>query len=216
MDDYFGHSGPPQQLSPAPAWGAPQITPAPSGMSVGVKILIGVGILMSSFVMIGILAAIAIPVFLEQRAKGVAAQTMVEIPSVAAGLPLRVDAVNDRLAQSLRDISLPGEHLAGAYGGRTQAEAIVGITKQRMSPADQRDYLAGSENAVAEGSADGALFGDVAPGSLGGRLRCSSAPTRTICLFVDAGAYGSVVVFGTPERGQALARDLRAAVEHRS
>jgi hypothetical protein len=230
---------PPAALPPAPAlpygqappyavpagWSAPQswngqqswVPPASGGRSPATTALIAVAAVFGTLVVVGLLVAIAIPVFLNQRGKDVAARTTVAIPPTAAGLPLRTDAAGERLAQPLRDLDIPGTHLAGAYGGAARPEAVVGITKHYMSPADQRGYLRGSVAAARRASDnESAEFGDIAPGLLGGTVRCSSASTMTVCFFVDAGAYGSVVVFGTEERAMELVPQLRAAVEHRA
>lgn len=234
MDDYFAGTGRPQHTGSGPAAPLPTMAyqpppgwpvaphpawphqPPPPGMSTGIKILLGVAIGFVGLIVIGILAAIAIPVFLNQRAKAVAAHTTVNIPAMAAGLALRTDAASLRMVQPLKDLPLPGEHLAGAYGGTARPEALVSITRGFMSPTDQRGYLAGSVRSAQRASTDGAQFGSVDPGSLGGAVQCSSAPTTTVCFFVDAGVYGSVVVFGSPDRGLQLMSELRAAVEHRT
>ena len=239
MDDYFAGSSTPPQAHPAPqqpwsaappapayqppATWAPQAQPAPwayqpaqQGMSTGVKVLIGVAIGFGGLVILGILAAIAIPVFLNQRTKSLAAHTTVSIPATAAGLALRTDATSEQMAERLNVDSLPGHHLAGAYGGSTRPEALISVTKRLMSPGDQNDYLAGAVRGAEQASGTAVQFGDLEPGALGGRVTCSSAPTVTVCFFVDAGAYGSAVVLGTPERATQLVPQLRAAVEHRT
>jgi hypothetical protein len=184
-------------------------------MSTGIKVLIGAAIAFGSLIVVGILTAIAIPVFLDQRAKGAAEQTTVSIPSTAAGLALRTDAISESLVEPLRTASLPGTHLAGAYGGSTRPEALVTITKRYMSPEDQRDYMAGGAREAAK-EAGLEVTSPVPAGPLGGKARCCSSASMTICFFVDSGAYGTVVVFGTPERGLELLPQLRAAVEHRA
>ena len=238
MDDYFAGSSRPQQPPPAPSQTWSAATPAPpappqawppqaqpagwgyqpaqQGMSTGVKVLIGVAIALGSIVVFGILAAIAIPVFLDQRAKGTAAQTTVSMPPTAAGLTLRTDAASQQLAEQLSVSSLPGNHLVGAYGGTTRPEALVTITKHYLSAADQNAYLAGAERGAQQSSGSPVQFEDIDAGALGGEVRCSSRATVTICFFADAGAYGSAVVLGIPERGTLLVPQLRAAVEHRT
>lgn len=241
MDDYFagsrGSAPPPQPASPQatpftppPVWQQPPTATAPAqawppqwsappspGRSPATTALIVVASVVGAIVVMGVLAAIAIPVFLNEREKAEAARTVVSIPPVAAGLALRTDAVGDGYAQRLRDIRTPGTHLAGAYGGAAgRPEAVVSVTRLRMSFADQRDYLdAAVRSAVRASAAGAAAFGDIAPGPLGGRVTCSSATTMTICFFADAGAYGSVVVWADPARAMDLVPQLRAAVEQR-
>jgi hypothetical protein len=143
----------------------------------------------------------------------VAARTTVSIPRTAAGLPLRTDAAGERLVQRLKALPFPGRHLAGAYGGTTGPEAVVGITKRVMSLDDQRNYLGGSGASALRLSAHATPFGPIDAGSLGGEVKCSSTATVTLCLFVDAGAYGMVVVYDTRERALRLVAQLRASVE---
>jgi hypothetical protein len=184
-------------------------------MSTGIKALIGVAIGIGAVIVVGIIAAIAIPVFLNQRGKAVSAHTVVSIPPTAAGLPLRTDAASERLAQQLTVSAMPGEHLVGAYGGTTSPAALVTITKWFMSSQDQREYLAGAVRG-AQSTGRAAPFHDASAGSLGGVVRCSAAATVTVCFFADAAAYGTLVVSGTPEHAGRLVPQLRAALERRS
>jgi hypothetical protein len=211
-----GYQPPPQAWPPPAPPTAWTYQPVQPGMSTGVKVLIGVAIGLGSIIIIGVLAAIAIPVFLNQRTQDLAAHTTVSMPPVAAGLALRTDAASEQLAQRLNVASMPGQHLAGAYGGTARPEVLVAITKHHMSPGDQRAYLAAAVRGARQVSPTALDFEDVDAGSLGGEVLCSSAPAVTVCFFVDAGAYGSAVVVGTPDRATQLVPQVRAAVERRS
>lgn len=250
MDDYFagsvtarpGSDGPPQQeWAPAPApppsapapqawqaqqaWPYPQqpvwqYAPPPQGMSRGLKVLLGLGIGLGALVVLAILAAIAIPVFLDQRAKALAARTTVSLPDrvgamVRLGTP-QAAAIEARLA----GIPGPGTHLAGVFGTGGTVQLAVGVTRRASTGADQQAYLRGSERGLDAVAGTTVAFADENPGTLGGSLRCGvmtpPGGSATVCFFVDAAAYGSVIVYNGSGDAVAVARQAREAVEHRS
>jgi hypothetical protein len=234
MDDYFaGSTRPAQPAAPpqppaapyphaqtwpqAPAWpgqpAPPFYAPPAPGMSAGAKVAIGIAVAVAGLFVIGILAAVAIPVFLDHRAKDEAARTTVSLPESIGGMARLTDANSAQLEEHLSSAALPGDHLAGVYGNGTMRVA-VGVTKKYMSFAEQRGFLAGAQR---EAQGDGVTFADTDAGSLGGTMRCGSYTARvTTCLFVDAGAYGTVLVIDAAQDPIALARTARAAVEHRA
>jgi len=179
------------------------------------RALIALGAAMLLLTVIGIVAAVAIPVFLNQRGKAAAAGTTVQMPGRAVGLVRLTDATSLRYEQQLLQVPTPGPHLAAVYGTATgQRRALVLAGKAAMSRQDQAAFLAGEERGVA--NTVPLRFHDVAPGKLGGSMRCGEAPERqlTICLFIDAGAYGTIDLLGSL-RDTRTAVALREQVEHR-
>jgi hypothetical protein len=200
---------------PPPGWN-PQF--APSGGSGGSRALIIVAAVVGTVIVVGILAAIAIPVFLNQRAKAEAARITVSAPATVGGWTRLTDPTSRAIEQQLLAAPGPGTRVAGVYGSGGRKQAFFSAGHVAMSFADRRDFLAGAESGAARSTElGGAVFIDADPGVLGGRMRCTSLATGnvTVCLFADAGAYGSVTVFGSVNQGVTLARTVREAVEHR-
>jgi hypothetical protein len=63
-------------------------------------------------------------------------------------------------------------------------------------------------------------FQDTAPGRLGGQMKCAGLQAEntplTACFFMDGGAVGMVMTYGTSAGDQALILKLRSAIEKRS
>ena len=233
MSDYFAPPVPSRDARPAPptpVWpGQASVTPVPapaaipgwppytgSSMSGGLKVLIGLGIAVGSFVLVGILAAIAIPVFLNQRAKSVAAATTVSIPTQVVGLTRLSDARSLELEQQLKN--QPGQPEAGVYGVQGSVRAAVTVSRHAMSTVDINSFLSGAESNFQNKGLGAVSFADVNAGHLGGVMRCATVtlPHVTVCMFADHGAYGTVILYG-PAAGQSgTARSVREAVEHRA
>jgi hypothetical protein len=198
----------------APAWGAPGWGPvAPAPRSKATTFLIVAAAVLVTLVVMGILAAIAIPVFLNQRAKAAAAAVSVELPATFQGMP----QVHDQLSAAVEDPFLnapaPGRHVAATYAqGSNRVTVAVGT--YRLSPADQRNYLAGAEGAMLE-AVPSLEFAPVATGRYRGTFECARLAGRTrdvtTCFWADAGSYGLIQVYG--QGGVPLAREVRAAVE---
>jgi hypothetical protein len=174
-----------------------------------------VACIVGSFIVVGILAAIAIPVFLNQRAKSEAAATTVSIPEQAAGLTRLHDARALQLEQQLRN--QPGPPEVGVYGAGTSIRAAVAVTRHSMTSRDVNEFLAGAEGSFHHQGLGQVAFSDVDPGRLGGTMRCSAtASTFSVCVFADHGAYGTVTLFGAMTGHNEVAKAVREAVEHRS
>lgn len=220
MSDYFPTPVPGRRAATAPAWpgaapvraqtvapGWPPYTARP--MSGAVLAALIAGTALAVIVVIGILAAIAIPVFLDQRNKAAAAHTSVVIPEQVVGLSRMHDARSQQLEEQLR--AQPGTPEVGIYGVDGSVRAAVAVTRHAMTSSDERNFFAG-----AEGSSEVA-YAPAATGSLGGTMRCGTAPTRqfSVCLFVDRGAFGSITLFGELVGRTDTSVAIREAVEHR-
>jgi hypothetical protein len=184
-------------------------------MSGGLKVLIGVGIAVGSFVLLGILAAIAIPVFLNQRAKGEAAATTVTIPAQVVGLSRLTDAQSLRLEQQLKN--QPGQPQVGVYGVQGSVRAAVAVSRHAMTTADINSFLSGAESSF-QNKGVAVSFSDAPTGHFGGVMRCATVavPHVTVCLFADHGAYGTVSLYGPSAGRSDTALAVREAVEHRA
>jgi hypothetical protein len=231
VDDYFAGAVQRTPVSAAPTYppayppypsppvhppypGAPQQPwpyAAPTS-STGRTVLIGLLAAFVGLIVVGILAAIAIPVFLNQR--NLARHTTVSVPAQVAGLPRATDAVGLAAESRLGALPGPGDHVAGAYGS-TGTRVAVGAAAYHLSFKDQDEYLS---SAVAEARTQDVQLAKVAPGTLGGHLSCGSSRvgTTTICVFADGGSYGIVVVTGSVDDPVGTARAAREAFVHRA
>lgn len=190
------------------AWGQPYAPPARKGPNTAmIAVLVGVAV----FVGIAFLAAIAIPVFLNQR--DLAERTAVAAPETLLGMPRLTDPVSTAAAKQVLMESGPGSHVSGVYG-IGESRIIVGASKHAMSASDEEQFLAG---AVSEAQTQGVTLQDVEPGALGGTMRCgeSTQLPMTLCFFVDAGSYGIVGVVGSDD-ATSTATSAREAFVHRT
>ncbi len=198
----------------APPPPPPYVAYAPprAGMSTGAKVAIALGGSVAGLVVLGILAAIAIPVFLNQKAKSDAQGITISLPTQVAGYP-RMTGAEDAQVQGLV-AGLPAE-AAGAQGAAygVGRPSIIVIAGQHVS---RPDFQAGFLDGVAKAEARaGVTQVPVDAGPLGGHMRCGAAidGTRTDCAFADAGSYGAIDVVGTGADALALVQQVRAAVE---
>ena len=203
---YPPYPGPAYQAVPQQPW--PYAAPPSSGPS---RLVVGLLAALASLVVLGVLAAVAIPVFLSQR--DLSRRTTVSVPDQVAGLPLATDAVGVAATARMSALPGPGDHVAGAYGS-AGTRVLVGVARYHLSGKDQDEYLS---HAGTEATTQGVRLAAVAPGALGGRMRCGAAVAApmTVCVFVDGGSYGIVVVTGTTD-GTGTARAAREAFVHRT
>jgi hypothetical protein len=198
----------PQAPSAVPGW--PPYTGRP--MSGGVLAALIAGTALAAILVVGILAAVAIPTFLQQRAKAEAANTTVVMPEQVVGLTRLHDARSLQLEQQLR--AQTGLASVAVYGESGEISVAVAVDKHLMSDGDLRNFLAG----VDQGSQGRVVHvTDVSPGRLGGVMRCATSTTSqfSICMFADHGAYGSIVLSGKLIGRTDTAVAIREAVEHR-
>lgn len=205
----------------------PVIPPWPAArQSTGAKVLIGVAAGVGGLVLLLVVAAVAIPVFLNQRGNALAARTTISMPATAAGLVQLNDPASQKSVRQALDLvrgsgrvgkcqcafGIPTASLYGTPAG--QRRALVVVTRATLSSADQASFLKGAR----ESAGAAAVNWHSAPaGPLGGQVMCAALPTRnaTACVFVDPGAAGDIAVLGTTN-GDELAAELRTAVEHRT
>ena len=191
---------------PPPGWGQPAYL-APTGMSSGVKVLAGLAIGLGALVVVGVLAAIAIPVFLNQR-------SVMSTPPVVLGLPRMTDAASRAEAERFLALPTPGRKVAASYGRDGEPVVVVGGSSHPMSQGEVQDFFQGAERRYTQ-SAAFLRFLDVDPGVRGGEMRCAGMTTgrgpATLCLFADRRGYGVITVYGTD--GPVLAVQVRDEVE---
>jgi hypothetical protein len=164
---------------------------------------------------VGIVAAIAVPALLDQRAKAVAARTTVSVPEQLLGMPRLTDPVSAQGERGMEGLPGPGDHVAGVYGTGA-VRVLVGVGQYHLTQKDQREFLA---RARSEATGRDLHLTDVEAGALGGTMRCGAAAVAvqlTLCVFVDAGSYGIVVVSGPADDPTGTARAAREAFVHRA
>lgn len=212
----------PYQPGPSPqGWPAQPLPPygvsvGRPGMSTGAKVAIALAGAVGGLVVLGILAAIVIPIFAQQHAKAEAAHISVSLPEQVAGYQRMTGAADDALRQSLTGFpSEAGTPSSGVYGQGGSPVVAVVVGKHVMSSFDQTAFLSGATKSA---KASGAVLVDHDPGPLGGRMRCGqvASPAETVCVFVDAGAFGRIEVAGSASSADQLVLTVRSQVEHRS
>lgn len=187
--------------------------PARAGMSTGVKVLIGLASGALVLVMVGIMAAIAIPVFLNQRAKAEAAATTLTLPAAIGDRVRLTDQASQDVAQKLL-ASMPKNTKIAVYGAVGDPSLIVYAYPEFLSAPEQTVFVAG----VAKGAADaGASMHEVDPGRLGGAARCGDIGGGTThCVFADSAGAVGVLVRGAGAAVEYEAVSIREQVEHRA
>lgn len=198
--------GPPPvgPMAPPPTFGAPPVygqqpyQPAQrSGLPVWAIVAICVPVVL---VVLAIVASIAIPVFLTQRDKAVAAATTVSIPDQLNGMSTSANADLRAQVQGLFS-SMPSctcfdPPVTSIYtdAGNTHA-VVVGAAKvnSRFSADARATFVRNFWQSVR--SSSGAQVGearDEDAGKLGGTMSCASlagGATGQICVAVDAGSF---------------------------
>ncbi|MDP9220945.1 MAG: hypothetical protein M3P23_10460 [Actinomycetota bacterium] len=200
---------PPGSIAPYPYATAP-------GRSTGVKVAIALGAAAATLVIVGILAAVAIPVFLNQRAKSEAAHISVSLPAQAAGYPRLTGSADAQIQQLVADVPHEmGTPQGAIYGTGNTPRIVIIVGAHPMTAAVQNGYLGGVARSE---HASGLTQTPVPAGSLGGQMQCgvSADKTRTDCAFADAGAFGVIDVAGSGADTNALVQQLRLVVEHHS
>jgi hypothetical protein len=175
-----------------------------------------------------ILAAVAIPTFLNQRDKAIAAETTVAMPVELVGLPPSPDtAARQRLQGQLENLkhcgclSLPVAEVY-ADAGQTHTLFIAAATLTAPFHSDDRaEFVRGFWHASRSAAGNAAVGEpqDRDPGKLGGTLSCAPLigdVSGVTCVAIDA---GSVVVLTDIQPGSlvssALPTRAREAVVHR-
>jgi hypothetical protein len=175
------------------------------------------------FVLLPIVAAVAIPVFLNSKTKDLSHRTSIAMPDSMAGMVKKNDDISQELADYY-DTHLPASyiHLTGVY---SQVDgdpgAVVAIVEHAFYPAQISGILQESERSYSSSVSSASSVGpfhNVDPGSLGGTMRCASVVFKglegTVCAFADPAAYGIITTYQPDDLAVVL--KLRAAVELRS
>jgi len=199
---------------PQPPWGQPW-APTADGSSAAVRVLIWIGVAVGAIIMIGIMAAIVIPLFLSQRGHQIAERTVVSVPTDIEGMPPLADADSAAYVTKLTGMPGPGEHVTAGFGANG-VEVYVGAARNEMSAADGDDFFAGVTRAERL-HMPGLAFREASSGSLGGRMTCSrmGSVDAVMCLFADEGSYGLVLVSGAGNDAERLAVVARESFVHR-
>lgn len=231
--------GPPGPAGPAfgtpagPAFGTPAgpgfvVAPAPyaapkQGVPTGVKVVIGLVGTASALVIIGIIAAIAIPVFLNDRAQQTFDDTSIAMPqSVAGYTQIQTAQARGIVDTMLKDVGNGSytDAMGGVFNDAQGRPAIV-MALKGDEPATEghldalTDVFAGLQTSGAQLSS----VAPISPGSLGGQLQCGvgsiDGQSMRACAGVDVAA-ASVMVFFDPNVTDQTVVAMREAVVVRS
>jgi len=199
------------QILPPGNWNyAQSIPPQRSGLPGWAIALIAGGV---GFVVLGILAAIAIPVFLSQRGKAEWQSTTVSLPASVAGQDRNTSAAATKLAAGFASEGVPVDSV-GLYGplGPDSVIVIAMKTPRFETPQEQEDTQAGFERGFAARAGTGmTLTRQAEPGKLGGRLSCGSMQTVQVCVTINANSIVALVTGSSKVDPVALTRQTREA-----
>jgi hypothetical protein len=206
------------------AYAAGPTGPQRGGLPLWVAALIAIGM---AVVILGILFAIAIPVFLNQRAKAQWQATKVVIPPSVAGLDRITDGSADSLIKGMVGPTVTARDI-GVYGTLGPKVVVVVALK---SPKAMTEAAQARERAGFLQSAQSARIPFTMPqqqdaGSLGGWFGCTSTPTAaqpgaassavTVCLATDQGSLFAAVIGPGVSDPADVARQARKATVTRS
>jgi hypothetical protein len=234
--DQFG--SPPNQFGPPPPtqvgaranqFGTPVAAPpgwqaAPAARRGGLPgWAIGLIVGAAGLVVLSILAAVAVPVFLNQRAKAVYQATTMQFPGAVDGLTRNAaDPTAERLAAAVQRQADAQQGLfvmrGAAYGDATSGSidyVITGHATRSLTMLEQTSIRLGMVNASGK---QGAALTTEPPGRLGGDFRCAATGQKgTMCFATDPAGIVVIVIVGGDQAGQVdRARQIREAVELRS
>jgi hypothetical protein len=212
--------------SPFPA--APEVPWVPQHASPGAyntggerstasKVLIGLAIAVLGLIVVGVLAAIAIPVFLNQRAKP--ANRNVVLPATLVDQQRLSDP--DLAADTTFEVTNMQQHIPG--GSQTQAAyygldgaptfmVVAGKLARRPTPADVTAFFSST------GSAADPQLTKMGSGQFGGTMECGIATVNgkslTSCASIDSAAAIIVIAANTdPSQLAIVTRQVIGAVE---
>ena len=156
------------------------------------------------FVILAVLAAIAVPVFVNQRDKAVVAATTVSTPAQISGMSASTNATFQAQLQSAFSnvpactcFDPPVSSIYTDAGSTHVVVAVAGKVNSRFSADDRADFITGfweSARSSAGGHVGEATEQDA--GTLGGTMSCApiaGGATGQICVAVDAGSFFFVV-----------------------
>jgi hypothetical protein len=182
--------------------------------STGVTVLIVAAAVVATIVVLGIVGAVAVPVFLAQRMRAEWRSTTFALPETFEGVP-RV-AVPETYPVGAGDTLMAVTQAAGYDNGPLAYHVVVGKGRDPLSVEDQ----AGLRQDILAGWADSAYpvhLTEQEPGRLGGWFGCGSVPgtPSTACIATDHAGLVTVITSGGSD-AVAEVRRLREAVEKRS
>jgi hypothetical protein len=207
----LGHPGhaAPEAIYPVPV-------PHRGGLPAWGIVLIVIAGSLAALMVILVLLAIAIPVFLNQRHKAQAASYSVVSPRVIDGFTpdLRAAAIDFERSTIAR---LPAAEAARTtvlvYNDSTGRVLNIVVVHEAVLPGRVDTVVRGEQQGLERSTGRSYAFAEVAPGALGGAMRCASVRAGvTTCLFADQGTYGSVSVPMIGAEGVDEARRVREAV----
>jgi hypothetical protein len=175
---------------------------------------------------LGVLAAIVIPVFLNARAAGILHATTLAEPDQIAGLPKLDDATaQQQVAAAARAVSANPDlqqTVVGIYGdraSRTMLMVIAAKARDGMTPEEQSRARAGFITGFQGAAGSSVQLTKHDPGRLGGYFACASpSGPATVCLATDSATLVAAVVVapdGATDDAVSLSRQAREAVVKR-
>jgi hypothetical protein len=211
---------PPGTVLPAPTgavplgWSQPGYgygpPPPRSGLPLWLVALIAT---VMAVVILGILAAIAIPVFLNQRAKSQWQATRVVLPGSVAGLDRITGAQADALIKSMAEPPIEAKDV-GVYG--TLGPNVVLVMAIKSTAAMTEAHQALEREAFFKGmESTGYSLTKLNAGPLGGWFGCTpvvpAKPTVTICMATDQGSIFSAIMGPGVINPEQIAQQARTA-----
>ena len=167
---------------------------------------------------LGILAAVAIPVFLSQRLKADFAATSVSLPATFNGVDRNTSAQASTLAQGFAVDDIRVEDV-GIYGKVGPAMVVVLAVKPAaaMSSDEQQKQRDDFERGFSAQGTPLSLTGGPEDGDLGGWAGCATTGQKLdVCLATTTGSLVAVISASTGSDPVTLLRQARAATVHHS
>lgn len=176
-------------------------------------------------IVMAILAAIAIPTFLDQRERASAEATTITLPEAVEGLPRSTDPEElARLESMLHNFPAGMSEPHGFVYSDGASHRIVVVSARfpyAAGPAELRNLFAGFDDGLAPNAPPGVTMSepfDREPGRLGGRIRCSTmsgAASGQLCTAADAVSMLTIVDVSAGATDPDLPRRVREAVVSR-
>jgi hypothetical protein len=173
-------------------------------------------------VVLGVVAVVAVPVFLAQRGKATYQATRLVLPSAVEGLPrntaLKVAGITKQV-QVDSDATMPGVFTVSGMGygstGQGRAAIVVVAAAKRPLTADEQATL--RHGTIAQMARQGEKITAESPGRLGGSFDCLVRGSSTTCIALDpAGLFTITVGHGNAKTQVETARRIRESVELRA
>jgi hypothetical protein len=190
----------------------------------GIALIVG-GV---SVLVLLVLAAVAIPVFLHQRAQAELSATSIALPPAVAGLAEVDDpATQQQLADTARSLDTcdctepPRMTLYQDDAGTHRVFVAVSKFTRGLNPSEQQSFSGGMWRGIRAADAGGAMLGpqvDGDAGRLGGTMSCApftAGATGRVCVSVDRTSFVMMMEFGSAT-DPTLPVIVRESVVHRT